>query len=62
MPGKQDASHKNSHGTRKWSSAVTTDSTHPRLKVLEEAKELLHHKIVAGKERQKKGASGKRAA
>ncbi len=107
MPGKQDASHKNSHGTRKWSGAVTTDSTHPqaglfnkdaktiarelaskkvspkgpssgmrmltfyinragknfpatRLKVLEEAKELLHQKIVAGKERSKK--AGKRAA
>jgi Protein of unknown function (DUF3175) len=116
MPGKQDASHKNSHGTRKWSAAVTTDSTHPRqglfnkdartiarelaskrvspkgpssgmrmltfyinragenlpatrLKVLEEAKELLHQKIAKGKEREKKGkerekkgAGGKRAA
>jgi tRNA(adenine34) deaminase len=109
MPGKLDASHKNSHGTRKWSGAVTTDSTHPqaglfdkdaktiarelaskrvspkgpssgmrmltfyinragknlpatRLKVLEEAKGLLHQKIVAGKERQKKGKGGKRAA
>jgi hypothetical protein len=107
MPGKHDASHKSSHGTRKWSAAVTTDSTHPqtglfnqnaktiarelaskrvspkgpssgmrmltfyinragknlpakRLKVLEEAKELLHQKIVAGKE--KKGPGGKRAA
>jgi hypothetical protein len=30
MPGKHDASHQNSHGTRKWSAAVTTDSTHPR--------------------------------
>jgi hypothetical protein len=30
MPGKQDASHKNSHGKRKWSGSVTTDSTHPR--------------------------------
>jgi hypothetical protein len=106
MPEK-NASHKNSHGTRKWSAAVDTDSTHPqtglfnkdaktiarelaskrvspkgpssgmrmltfyinragknlpatRLKVLEEAKELLHQKIVAGKERTKKG--GKRAA
>jgi Protein of unknown function (DUF3175) len=106
MPGKHDASHQNSHGTRKWSAAVTTDSTHPReglfnkdartiarelaskrvspkgpssgmrmltfyinragknlpatrLKVLEEAKELLHQRIVAGKERVKKG---KRAA
>lgn len=109
MPGKQDTSHKNSHGKRKWSAAVTTDSTHPReglfnkdartiarelaskqvspkgpssgmrmltfyinraggnltakrLKVLEEAKELLHRKIVAGKERGKKGTGGKRAA
>ena len=98
MPGKQDASHKNSHGKRKWSGSVTTDSTHPReglfnkdaktiarelaskkvspkgpssgmrmltfyinragknlpasrLKVLEEAKKLLHQKIAAGKER-----------
>jgi hypothetical protein len=33
-----------------------------RLKVLEEAKELLHRKIVAGKERGKKGTGGKRAA
>jgi tRNA(adenine34) deaminase len=32
-----------------------------RLKVLEEAKELLHQKIVSGKERTKKG-TGKRAA
>jgi Protein of unknown function (DUF3175) len=109
MPGKQDASHKNSHGKRKWSAAVTTDSTHPRdglfnkdaktiarelaskkvspkgpssgmrmlnfyinragknlpakrLKVLEEAKELLHQKIAAGREREKKGTGGKRAA
>jgi hypothetical protein len=109
MPGKQDASHTNSHGKRKWSAAVTTDSTHPRdglfnkdaktialelaskkvspkgpssgmrmlnfyinragknlpakrLKVLEEAKELLHQKIAAGREREKKGTSGKRAA
>jgi tRNA(adenine34) deaminase len=109
MPVKQDASHKNSHGTRKWSGAVTTDSTHPRtglfnkdartiarelaskrvspkgpssgmrmltfyinragknlpakrLKVLEEAKELLHQKIAAGKERVKKNTGGKKAA
>jgi tRNA(adenine34) deaminase len=109
MPGKHDTSDKNSHGTRKWSAAVTTDSTHPReglfnqdaktlarelaskrvspkgpssgmrmlnfyinragknlpakrLKVLEEAKELLHQKIVADKEREKKGKGGKRAA
>jgi hypothetical protein len=108
MPGKQDGAHKNSGGTRKWSAAVTTDSTYPReglfnqdartiarelaskkvspkgpssgmrmltfyinragnnlpekrLKVLEEAKELLHQKIVAGKKRTKKG-TGKRAA
>ena len=109
MPGKQDGSHKNSHGTRRWSAAVTSDSTHPqaglfkqdartiarelaskrvspkgpssgmrmltfymnragkslpatRLKVLEEAKELLHQKIAKGKERAKKGPDGKRAA
>jgi Protein of unknown function (DUF3175) len=109
MPGKPDASHKNSHRTRKWSAAITTDSTHPReglfnkdaktiarelaskrvspkgpssgmrmlnfyinragknlpaerLKVLEEAKALLHQKIVAGKERAKQGTGGKRAA
>ena len=109
MPGKQDTSHKNSHGTRKWSAGVHTDSTHPqqglfnqdaktiarelgskrvspkgpssgmrmltfyinragknlpatRLKVLEEAKVLLHQKIVAGKDRQKKGTGSKRAA
>src|ERR1700760_2719362 len=109
MPGKQNTSHKNSHGTRKWSAAVTTDSTHPReglfnkdaktiarelaskkvspkgpssgmrmltfyinragknlpekrLKVLEEAKELLHQKIAAGKAREKKSTGGKRAA
>ncbi len=109
MPGKQDDSHKNSHGKRKWSAGVTTDSTHPqaglfkqdaktiarelaskrvspkgpssgmrmltfyinragknlpatRLKVLEEAKELLHRKIVAGKEREKKGTVGKKVA
>ena len=108
MPGKQEMSHKNSHGTRKWSAAVDTDSTHPRgglfnkdartiarelaskkvspkgpssgmrmltfyinragknlppkrLKVLEEAKELLHQKIAAGKARAK-SAGGKRAA
>ena len=109
MPGKQKATHKSSHGTRKWSAAVTTDSTHPReglfnqdaktiarelaskrvspkgplsgmrmltfyinragknlpasrLKVLEQAKELLHQKLVADKERHKKGMGGKRAA
>ena len=33
-----------------------------RLKVLEEAKELLHKKIVAGKAWGKKSADGKRAA
>ena len=109
MPGKQEVSHKNSHGTRKWSAGVTTDSTHPqaglfnkdartiarelaskrvspkgpssgmrmltfyinragknlpakRLKVLEEAKELLHKKIVVGKARAKRSTGGKRAA
>jgi hypothetical protein len=109
VPGKHDGSHKNSHGTRKWSAAVTTDSTHPqaglfnkdakaiarelaskrvspkgpssgmrmltfyinragknlpatRLKVLEEAKELLHQKIAKGKAWAKKGTAGKRAA
>jgi hypothetical protein len=108
MPGKHNASHQNPHGTRKWSAAVTTDSTHPReglfhkdartiarelaskrvspkgpssgmrmltfyinragknlpatrLKVLEEAKQLLHRRIVAGKERAKKG-TGEKAA
>src|ERR1700751_4947102 len=102
MPGKQDVSHKNSHGTRKWSAGVTTDSTHPqqglfnqdartiarelaskrvspkgpssgmrmltfyinragknlpekRLKVLQEAKDLLHKKIVAGQTRAERG-------
>jgi tRNA(adenine34) deaminase len=102
MPEKNDASHRNSPGRRKWSGAVSTDSTHPqvglfnkdaktiarelaskrvspkgpssgmrmltfyinragknlpakRLKVLEEAKELLHQKIVAGRVREKKG-------
>jgi hypothetical protein len=109
MPGKQEGSHKNSRGTRKWSGAVTTDSTHPqqglfnqdaktiarelaskrvspkgpssgmrmltfyinragknlpekRLKMLEEAKELLHKKIVSAKARAKKSPGGKRAA
>jgi hypothetical protein len=109
MPGKQDTSHKSSHGTRKWSAGVNTDSTHPqpglfnqdaktiarelsskrvspkgpssgmrmltfyinragrnlpatRLKVLEEAKVLLHRNIVAGENRQKKGTGSKRAA
>jgi tRNA(adenine34) deaminase len=33
-----------------------------RLKVLAEAKELLHRKIAAGKEREKKGTGSKRAA
>ena len=93
-------SHNNSHGKRKWSGAVSTDSTHPReglfnkdaktiaralaskkvspkgpssgmrmltfyinragknlpanrVKVLEEAKQLLHEKVVAGKSRTK---------
>jgi hypothetical protein len=93
-------SHGNCHGKRKWSAAVTTDSTHPgeglfnkdaktiarelaskrvspkgpssgmrmltfymnragknlpaaRLKVLENAKDLLHHKIVADRKRSK---------
>ena len=101
-------SHNNSHGKRKWSAAVTTDSTHPhaglfnkdaktiarelaskkvspkgpssgmrmltfyinragknlpakRLKVLENAKELLHQKLISAKNREKK-ATGKRAA
>jgi hypothetical protein len=103
MPEKNDASHSNSHGRRKWSGAVSTDSTHPqaglfnkdaetiarelaskrvspkgpssgmrmltfyinlpakRLKVLEEAKELLHRKILAGKAREK-GPGSKRVA
>ena len=104
MPEKNDASHSNSHGRRKWSGAVSTDSTHPqaglfnkdaetiarelaskrvspkgpssgmrmltfyinragknlparRLKVLENAKDLLHQKIVASKIRDKKAAA-----
>lgn len=109
MPVKHETAHKNSHGTRKWSAAVTTDSTHPRaglfnkdaktiarelaskrvspngpssglrmltfyinragknlpekrLKELEEAKDLLHKKIVAGKARAKMSTGGKKAA
>jgi tRNA(adenine34) deaminase len=111
MPGKTTSksdAHNNSHGKRKWSAAVTTDSTHPhaglfnkdaktiarelaskkvspkgpssgmrmltfyinragknlpakRLKVLENAKELLHQKILAAKNQEKK-ATGKRVA
>ncbi|HVJ08933.1 MAG TPA: DUF3175 domain-containing protein [Acidisarcina sp.] len=106
-------SHRNSHGRRKWSGAVTSDSTHPqaglfnkgartiarelaskkvspkgpssgmrmltfyinragknlsasRLKVLEDAKKILHERIVAAKDREKrngeKEAHRKRAA
>ena len=109
MPEKHGASHKSSHGTKKWSAGVDTDSTHPReglfnkdaraiarelaskkvspkgpssgmrmltfyinragknlpakrLKVLEEAKELLHQKIVAGKRSENKGTGAKRIA
>jgi hypothetical protein len=101
MPGSKSDAHKNSDGTRKWSAAVTTDSTHPheglfnkdaktiarelaskkvspkgpssgmrmltfyinragknlpadRLKVLENAKKLLHQKIAAAKTQEKK--------
>ena len=99
----KEASHGNSHGKRKWSASVTSDSTHPReglfkkgaktiarelaskqvspkgpasgmrmltfyinragknlstrrLKVLENAKELLHARIAAAKDKQKKSA------
>ncbi len=109
MPSSKSA-HSNSHGKRKWSAAVTTDSTHPhaglfnkdaktiarqlaskqvspkgpssgmrmltfyinragknlpanRLKVLEDAKKLLHQKILADKKgSQKETSSRKRVA
>jgi Protein of unknown function (DUF3175) len=109
MPGKNASSaHNNSGGKRKWSAAVTTDSTHPReglfnkdaktivrelaskkvspkgpssgmrmltfyinragknlpadrLKVLEDAKKLLHQKIEMAKNQEKKPI-GKRTA
>ena len=108
MPTKdtRSDSHDNSHGKRKWSAAVTTDSTHPRaglfnqeaktiarelaskrvspkgpssgmrtltfyinragknlpasrLKVLESAKELLHQRIAAAKNQEKRSADKK---
>jgi hypothetical protein len=111
MAGKSTSrsnAHSNSRGKRKWSAAVTTDSTHPqaglfnkdaktiarglaskkvspkgpssgmrmltfyinragknlpakRLKVLEDAKKLLHQNLLAAKNQQKK-PTGKRAA
>jgi hypothetical protein len=105
---KNNDSHGNSHGRRKWSAAVATDSTHPhaglfnkdaktiarelaskkvspkgpssgmrmltfyinragknlpanRVKVLENAKQLLHERILAAKDQEKKASRKKTA-
>jgi len=72
MPEKNDASHSNSHGRRKWSGAVSTDSTHPQAGLFNKdaetiARELASKrvspkgKILAGKAREK-GPGSKRVA
>src|SRR3984885_3201480 len=60
MPGKQDASHKTSHGTRKWSGAVTTDSTHPREGLFNKDAKTIARELASKKVSPKGTSSGMR--
>jgi tRNA(adenine34) deaminase len=57
MPGK---THNNSHGKRKWSSAVTTESTHPHAGLFNKDAETIARQLASKKVSPKGPSSGMR--
>lgn len=63
MPAKktsQSDSHHNSHGRRKWSAAVTTDSTHPREGLFNKDAKTIARELASEKVSPKGASSGMR--
>ncbi len=61
MPGKNASdAHNNSHGKRKWSAAVTTDSTHPRMGLFNKDAKTIARELASKKVSPKGPSSGMR--
>jgi len=62
MPAKgtKSDSHRNSHGKRKWSAAVTTDSTHPRAELCKKDAKTIARELASKKVSPKGPSSGMR--
>lgn len=60
MPTKNNASHSNSHGRRKWSAAVTTDSTHPQAGLFNKDAKTIARELASKKVSPKGPSSGMR--
>jgi tRNA(adenine34) deaminase len=59
MPSSKNA-HSNSHGKRKWSAAVTTDSTHPRAGLFNKDAKTIARQLASKKVSPKGPSSGMR--
>ena len=57
---KTSDSHQNSHGQRKWSKEVTTDSTHPRAGLFNQGAETIARELASKEVSQKGPSSGMR--
>ncbi len=60
MPGSKSDAHKNSDGTRKWSAAVTTDSTHPNEGLFNKDAKTIARELASKKVSPKGPSSGMR--
>jgi Protein of unknown function (DUF3175) len=63
MPGKSSMKgvpHSNSHGKRKWSAAVTSDSTHPRKGLFNQDAKTISRELASKKVSPKGPSSGMR--
>ena len=58
--GKKSDSHENSHGRRKWSAAVTTDSTHPHAGLFNQDAKTIARELASKKVSPKGPSSGMR--
>jgi tRNA(adenine34) deaminase len=57
---KKSDSHRNSHGRRKWSAAVTTDSTHPQAGLFNQGAKTIARELASKKVSPKGPSSGMR--
>lgn len=57
---KKHDSHQNSHGTRKWSGSVTTDSTHPQARLFNQDAKTIARELASKKASPKGPSSGMR--
>ena len=57
---KKNDSHRNSHGRRKWSGAVTTDSTHPQAGLFNKGAKTIARELASKKVSPKGPSSGMR--